>query len=211
MARKIRDSRLESRTARCACRSGKSPTTGPLRSHAEFIFFTAEIRVMGRGGQGPRMDVVVTGPKAFKVADDLEDADGIHVLAFYQACDEARALARGKVGATDGKPMTVADALTATSATLKSRGGHLTNATRVEKHLTSTLAGKPVGLLTVRDLQSWRDGLIEKMEAVERQPNPHRIACGLRIGATLDHRITKPARVSAGPSRPCRARTRLGA
>ena len=40
--------------------------------------------------------------------------------------------------------MTVADAWPRYKIDLKSRGGHLSNATRVEKHLTSTLAGKPV-------------------------------------------------------------------
>jgi hypothetical protein len=52
--------------------------------------------------------------------------------------------------------MTVADAIAAYKRDLKSRGGQQSNATRVEKHLTSSLAGKPVGLLTVRDLQAWR-------------------------------------------------------
>ncbi len=189
MARKIRDSRLESRTARLRLPIRKKPYTGPALARGVHLLYrrnkgngTWVVKAAnGRGGYWT---------KGFKVADDLEDADGIHVLAFYQACDEARALARGKVGATDGEPMTVADALTAYKRDLKSRGGHLTNATRVEKHLTSTLAGKPVGLLTVRDLQSWRDGLIEKMEPSSVNRTRTGLRAALELAATLDHRIT---------------------
>jgi hypothetical protein len=121
----------------------------------------------------------------FGQADDFEDSDGTHILTFHQAGEAAKQLARGTTDASDSKPMTVADAIAAYKRDLKSRGGQQSNATRVEKHLTSSLAGKPVGLLTVRDLQAWRDGLIEKMEpasvnrtrtglrALELYPRPH--------------------------------------
>src|SRR6266511_2542432 len=94
----------------------------------------------------------------FGQADDFEDSDGTHILTFHQAGEAAKQLARGTTDASDSKPMTVADAIAAYKRDLKSRGGQQSNATRVEKHLTSSLAGKPVGLLTVRDLQAWRDG-----------------------------------------------------
>ena len=81
---------------------------------------------------------------------------GTHVLTFHQAGDAGKALARGKADTADSKPMTVTDTLARYKIDLKSRGGHLSNATRVEKHLTGTLAGKPVALLTARDLQTWR-------------------------------------------------------
>jgi hypothetical protein len=73
-----------------------------------------------------------------------------HILTFHQAGEAAKQLARGTTDASDSKPMTVADAIAAYKRDLKSRGGQQSNATRVEKHLTSSLAGKPVGLLTVR-------------------------------------------------------------
>jgi hypothetical protein len=69
------------------------------------------------------------------VADDFEEPDGTHVLTFHQAGDAGKALARGKADTADSKPMTVADALARYKIDLKSRGGHLSNATRVEKHL----------------------------------------------------------------------------
>ena len=128
--------------------------------------------------------------KGFAVADDFEDADGTHVLTFHQAGETGKALARGKTATTDSKPLTVADAIAAYKRDLKSRGKHLSNATRVEHHLTGTLAGKPVGMLTVRDLQTWRDGLIDKMEASSVNRTRTGLRAALELAATLDHRIT---------------------
>jgi integrase len=128
--------------------------------------------------------------KAFAEADDFEDADSTAVLNFHEACDAAKALARGKSGTPGDKPMTVADALAAYKRDLKSRGGHQANVTRVEYHLTGTLAGKPVGMLTVRDLQTWRDGLIEKMEPSSVNRTRTGLRAALELAATLDHRIT---------------------
>src|SRR5262249_4306328 len=48
--------------------------------------------------------------KALGLADDFEDADGEHVLTWWQAQDKARALARGK-DSDSGRPGTVAQAL----------------------------------------------------------------------------------------------------
>jgi hypothetical protein len=137
--------------------------------------------------------------KGFAVADDFEEPDGTHVLTFHQAGDAGKALARGKADSADSKPMTVADALARYKIDLKSRDGDLSNATRVEKHLTRTLAGKPVALLTVRDLQTWRNGLKEKMEP----SSVNRTRTGLRgVGTSRDARSPnhKPPRVPAGPS-----------
>src|SRR5262245_32696797 len=48
--------------------------------------------------------------KALGLADDFEDADGEHVLTWWQAQDKARALARGK-DSDSGRPGTVAEAV----------------------------------------------------------------------------------------------------
>jgi integrase len=57
--------------------------------------------------------------------------------------------------------------------------------------MTSTLAGKPVGLLTVNDLRHWRDGLVSKGVA---PATINRTRAGLRaaleLAASLDDRIT---------------------
>jgi integrase len=189
MARKIRDSKLESRSTRLRLPIRKKPYTGPALARGIHLLYrrnrtngTWVVKASnGRGGYWT---------KGFAVADDFEDADGTHVLKFHQAGDAGKALARGKADIADSKPMTVADALARYKIDLKSRGGHLSNATRVEKHLTSTLAGKPVALLTARDLQTWRNDLMEKMEPSSVNRTRTGLRAALELAATLDHRIT---------------------
>ena len=58
--------------------------------------------------------------KKIALADDLEPADGKHVLTYWQAIDVARALARRQPGADDANPRSrSAKRLTATSAISK--------------------------------------------------------------------------------------------
>jgi hypothetical protein len=80
-------------------------------------------------------------------------------LTFWQAQDRARKPARGS-DADAGRPATVADAVAAYERDLIARGGSVANAGRIRKHLTPTLAAKPAGLLTARELAAWRDGLL---------------------------------------------------
>ena len=68
-------------------------------------------------------------------------------------------LARGS-DADAARPATVADAVAAYERDLVARGGSIANAGRIRKHLTPTLAAKPVGLLSARELAAWRDGLL---------------------------------------------------
>jgi integrase len=190
MARKIRDAKLESRSARLRLAIRKKPYTGPVLARGIHLLYR---RNKTNGTWVVKCSNAHGGywTKGFGQADDHETSDGVHVLAFHEACDAAKALARGKADTTDSKPMTVADAIAAYKRDLKSRGGHQSNATRVEKHLTGALAGKPVGMLTVRDLQNWRDSLTErglKPASVNRTRTGLRAA--LELAATLDHRIT---------------------
>jgi integrase len=91
-------------------------------------------------------------------ADDYEDADGEHVLSFWQACERARTTARG--GTAGARLATWGDALDSYEADLRARGDDVGNASRVRHHLTPTLASKPVALLTVAELRRWRDDLL---------------------------------------------------
>jgi integrase len=188
MARKIRDAKLESRSARLRLPIRKKPYTGPALARGIHLLYRRNRTngtwvVKAANGHGGYWT------KGFAVADDFEDPDGTHVLTFHQAGDAGKALARGKGDTTDSKPMTVADAIARYKIDLKSRGGHLSNATRVEKHLTNTLAGKPAALLTVRDLQTWRNGLKEKMEPSSVNRTRTGLRAALELAATLDHRI----------------------
>src|SRR5262245_60256243 len=98
----------------------------------------------------------------FATTDDLEPANGRDVLNYWQAVDQARALARRNEAVPDSKPMTGEDALGVYERDLKTRAADPANAQRARKHLTATLAGKPVMLLSTQDLRHWRDGLLGK-------------------------------------------------
>jgi integrase len=125
-------------------------------------------------------------------ADDHENADGEHVLTWWQAIEAARRLARGSADA--GRPATVTDAVAAYERDLRARGGAITNATRILGHLTPTLTSKPVGLLTARELAAWRDGLLAsdlKPATVVRLCKATKAA--LNLAARRDHRIVNRA------------------
>jgi integrase len=130
--------------------------------------------------------------KRIGLADDLEPGDGKHVLTYWQAIDMARALARRQPGAEDtNRPATISEALDRYQCDLESRGADTQNANRVRRHLTPTLATKPVALLTMDDLRRWRDGLVNKGVA---PATINRTRAGLRaaleLAASLDDRIT---------------------
>src|SRR5262249_38400847 len=79
-------------------------------------------------------------------------------LDWFGAVAAARKFARGQ--SDSGRPVTVADAIDAYERDLTARGALVANAARIRKHLTATLASKPVGLLTARELAAWRDALL---------------------------------------------------
>jgi len=91
------------------------------------------------------------------VADDFEDADGEHVLDFWQATEKARTMARGS---SSGAPATWESALADYEADLKASGREIANATRVRHHTPPALLAKPVALLTAAELRKWRNALL---------------------------------------------------
>jgi integrase len=105
----------------------------------------------GKGGEWQR---------AVGVADDFEDADGAHVLSFWQAAEKARTMVRGS--ATEA-PVTWAQALDAYESDLQARDGSRYNAAQVRNHLmplAPRLLNKPVALLGATELAHWRDALL---------------------------------------------------
>ena len=158
MARRPRASQIENRTGRLKLVVRRKPYSFTTISPGIALGYrrnqdagTWVVRVAdGKGG---------AWTKRVALADDFEDADGEHTLTFWQAQDRARKLARGS-DADSGRPATVADAVGAYERDLLARGGSIANAGRIRKHLTATLAAKPVGLLSARDLAAWRDGLL---------------------------------------------------
>jgi hypothetical protein len=158
MARRPRASRLEHRTSRLKLAVRRKPydftTISPgiaLGYRRTTASGTWVVRVAdGKGGNWT---------KRVGLADDFEAADCEHVIDWWQAIDKARKLARGS-DADAGRPATVADAVAAYERDLVARGGSVANAGRIRKHLTRTLAAKPVGLLSARELAAWRDRLL---------------------------------------------------
>ena len=191
MARRPRASRLETRTTRLklpVCEKPYDFTTispgialGYRRNHAAGTWV---VRVAdGHGGNWT---------KRVALADDFEESDTEHVLTWWEAIEAARKLARGT--ADSGRPATVADAVAAYERDLIARAGSIANAGRIKKHLTPTLASKPVGLLTARELAAWRDGLLGAgMKAATAVRLCKATKAALNLAAKRDHRITNTA------------------
>jgi integrase len=184
MARRPRSSQLENRTNRLKLSVRKKP-------HA-FTAIAPGIALAYRRNQSAGTWVVRVADgkggnwtKGFAIADDHENADGEHVLTFWQAQDKAKALARGSVA--DGRPCTVAEALDEYERDLAARGGLAGNVSRVRHHLPPALAAKAVVLLTSRELQHWRDRLDMKPASINRTIRVLKAA--LNFAAKHDPRI----------------------
>jgi integrase len=189
MARRPRAARLETRTARLKLTPRKKPY--------DFTSISPGIRLGYRrcASAGRWVCKVSDGrggawTKVVGIADDYEAADAEHVFSWWEACDRARGLARGK-DADSGRPGTVAEALTDYERDLIARGASPANAHRVHTLLTPSLLAKPVSLLTPRELKHVRDGLIAKgakPASVNRDLKGFKAA--LNLAAAHDPRIT---------------------
>jgi integrase len=130
--------------------------------------------------------------KRIAVADDLEPASPPHVLTFWQAIDQARALARRQPGQAidESRPLTVSEALTLYEKDLAARGSSPYNAEHPRIHLPGVILNKPVALLGATELRKWRDSLLAKGLApgtVNRTKTGLRAA--LELAAAHDPRV----------------------
>lgn len=200
MARKIRAPKIENRTDRL--------TLAPRRKPYAWAAIAPGMRLAYRRnkrGAGTWVLAVADGKGSEWTArvgtvDDFEDADGEHVLTFWQAADKARTMARGQSG--DSRPATWAMALDTYEADLIARGGDVENASRVRHHLTPTLASKPVALLTAAELRRWRDDLINSgMAAATAVRTLKSAKASLNLAADLDPRIRDRSPWKVGLSR----------
>src|SRR5215472_11800418 len=185
MARRPRSSKLENRTNRLKLPVQRKPhcftTIAPGvalayrrgKDRSAWVVRVAD----GKGGNWTKN---LPG-----IPDDFEDADGEHVLTFWQAQDKARTLARGTV--ESGRPITVNEALDAYAAHLAARGGLAGNVSRVRHHLPPALAAKPVALLRPRELEHWRNSLAVKPATINRMG--HLVKAALNLAAKHDPRI----------------------
>jgi hypothetical protein len=189
MARKIHAPDLETRSARLKLPIAKKPIYVRAGSgiglgyRRNRLAGTWIVRIAnGRGGNSIQ---------AFAVADDYDEADGDTVLDYWQAQEQARAIARaaGVRQVADVKPPTVFDAVTAYEADVRTRGGDLGNVGRLRFHLPAPLGEKRVADLTVRDLRRWRDGLAASLAPATVNRTSTILKAALNLAAEGDARI----------------------
>ena len=186
---KPRNARLESATARRRLSVRKKPywTTISPGIHLGYR------RNAGAGTWNVRVaDGGAEWIKRIAVADDLEPASPPHVLTFWQAIDQARALARRQPGQAidESRPLTVSEALTLYEKDLAARGSSPYNAEHPRIHLPGVILNKPVALLGATELRKWRDSLLAKGLApgtVNRTKTGLRAA--LELAAAHDPRV----------------------
>ena len=195
MARKVRNSLLESRSSRLKLAVRRRTYSGSSLGRGISLLYRRNKTngswvLKATDGRGQYWT------KAFALADDYDASDGKRILDFYQAQDVAKQLARrqpGDVG-DDSRPVTVAEALDAYEADLITRGGSVHNAGGPRKHLTSVLKSKPVQLLDAKELNQWRNSLLDRglqPSSVVRYCKGLRAA--LSLAASHDARILNSA------------------
>src|SRR5262249_48287607 len=200
MARKVRNSLLESRSARLKLAVRRKPYTGSSLGRGMALLYRRNKTngswvVKVSDGHGAYWT------KALAEADDFDASDGKNILDFYQAQDVAKSLARRQPGdiGEDSRPATVAEALDRYADDLKARDGDPSNASLPRKHLTLILLSKPVQLLDSKELNQWRNSLLAKRlkpASVVRYCEGLRAA--LNLAASHDARIRNKAAWEVG-------------
>jgi integrase len=159
VARKVRHSSLETRTARLKLTVRRKPYSGPSLARGVSLLYRRNKTngswvLKASDGHGAYWT------KAIAEADDHDESNGKTVLNFFEAQDQAKKLARGDDGSTGTAPITVDSALKDYRRDLISRNANPYNADWPRLHLTSVLLSKPVALLAATELNKWRDGLL---------------------------------------------------
>jgi integrase len=186
MARRVRSSPLETRTARLKLPVCKKPVWVRLNVGLHVGYRRLQtagswsVKVAdGRGGNWI---------KRIGVADDYEDTPG--ALTFWDAQVKARELVRGGADADSTKLQTVAEALAAYARDLATRDGGLGNVSWVVHHLSPALASRLVASLDARSLRHWRDSLLEKgLTAASATRVCKSLSAALSLAASVDPRI----------------------
>jgi integrase len=155
MAKRVRDSDLETRAARSKLKVSGKPyykVIGP------------GLHVGYRKGKRAGMWVVrrYAGASSYVVetiaeADDYADADGDRVLTFWQAQDRARKLA-GAPARSSG-PYKVRDAIADYLTELEGRASYVDTRSRLNAYATPVLGDKHVDKLTAEALRIWHRDL----------------------------------------------------
>jgi integrase len=161
MVKRLRNTTLETRTARSKLKLSKKPRFVSIgqglslgyrrnKTAGTWVFRKAD----GKGGMTT---------KAIGVADDYEEADGKEVLTYWEAVERVRAL--GKPG--DDRPpgsITVREAFERYLPTLEGKNPRSARTTkgRVDKHILPRLGSCRVVDLTKTQLDGWQASLVKK-------------------------------------------------
>jgi integrase len=198
MPRKVKDRALDTREGRSRLKARGMPYYRSLdrRLHLGYR------RLKGKAGTWWARHYVGGAEyelESIGAADDLTEANGIDILDYWQAQDEARKRMQKRVQSSaeaDGTIVTVGTALDRYKKDLQVRGRNVDNVARVRAHMPEDgeLSKTPVGLLTSKRLQDWRDGLLEEMtaESVDRVCNALRAA----LNRAADHSEGRQSRAA---------------
>jgi integrase len=188
MARKVRHSALESRSARLKLAVRRKPYSGPSLARGVSLLYRRNKTggswvVKASNGHGAYWTKVVG------IADDYNDADGKTVLDFFQAQGVAKQLARGGDNAGGTAPINVDSALKDYKRDLEARNANPYNAESPRVHLTQVLLAKPVQLLNAHELKKWRDGLLGKLAPATVNRVCRCLGAALELARQHDERI----------------------
>jgi integrase len=181
MARTVRDASLQTREAR-----------GRLKARGKPYYRAIEegLHLGYRKPRGRRGSPAVAGKwvvrcyfekdrtyavETIAAADDFSDADGVAILNFRQAQDQARERSVQLAREAAGKgPFTVADAMDGYIAWLESEGrseAALADARYRDKaFIGPKLGDREVSTLTAKDFRHWRDGVMKALPRVRTKP-----------------------------------------
>ncbi|XIA64699.1 site-specific integrase [Bradyrhizobium sp. TZ2] len=187
MARKVRHSSLETRTARLKLAVRRKPYPGPKLARGVQLMYRRNKTngswvLKASNGHGAYWT------KAIAEADDFDESNG-KILTFFDAQDVAKKMARGGDGSADTAPITVDDALNDYRRDLEARSANPYNADWPRLHLASVLLSKPVALLAATELRKWRDSLLGAMTPSTINRLCRCLCAALELAAQHDERI----------------------
>jgi integrase len=188
MARKIRYSSLETRTARLKLAIRRKPYSGPSLARGVALLYRRNKTngswvLKASDGHGKYWTKVIAE------ADDHDDGNGNTILNFFEAQDAAKKLARGEDGSTGNPPINLDGALKDYRRDLEARGANPYNADHPRLHLTSMLLAKPVALLTATELKKLRNGLLGAMVPATINRLCRCVCASLELARQHDERI----------------------
>jgi integrase len=156
MAKRVRDSSLESRAARAKLKPGGKPYYKSIDRGLHLGY-----RKGKRGGRWVVRRYVGASKYVVETigdADDVADADGVLMLTFWEAQSRARELHKQQITATDSAhrgPYRVQDAIDDYLAYLQGRPSYDDIRVRLAAYAQALLGSKEVSKVTSAELKAW--------------------------------------------------------